>query len=291
MIQARNNFIDPFAVKGYVHWEITDENGKVKRRGEGMGSQWWLKCIPSFIRRILPFGRQNAVVVSARANLANMMTGATVTPPSYIMVGTGTNTVAGGDTSLQTPIVYTGSTYGKAVSSRSVFSQWTVRYIVSFTTTEITTSGSNVNIKEAGLFTGAGINDGMWARVNLDVTKAPTENLNIYWYITFERRSGLAIKTGSSSATTGNITQNTSSTLTFASPVTIVTIHNDTGARAYFKFNDALVGTPPTNFDLVLEDGQSWWLSEEEIEISTVHVYATSGTFTMPSSTLSIRGW
>ena len=290
-MNTRNNFIDPFATKGYVHWEITDENGKVKRRGEGMGSQWWLKCIPSFIRRILPFGKQNAVVDSARASLASMLTGASITPPSYIMVGTGTNPVAGGDLTLQTPIVYTGSSYGKVVNSASVFSQWTARFIVSFGTTEITTGGSNVNVKEAGLFTGTATDSTMWARVNLDVTKAPSENLIIYWYITFERRSGLAIKTGSSVATTGNITQNTSSALTFASPVTIVTIHNDTGGRAYFKFNEALTGTPPTNFDLSLEDGQSWWLSEEEIEISAIHAYVTSGNVTMPSTTLSVRGW
>ena len=291
MMKERNNFIDQFAVKGYVHWEITDENGKVKRRGEGIGSQWWLKWIPNFIRRVLPFGKQNAVVDSARANLATFMTGTSVTPPSYIMVGTGTDTVAGSDTGLQTPIVYTGSSYGKAINSSSVFSQWTARFIVSFATNEITTSASNIDLKEAGLFTGTAIDSGMWARVNIDVTKAPSENLVIYWYITFERRSGLAIKSGASIATTGNITQNTSSELAFASPVTIVTIHNDTGGRAYFKFNEALTGTPPTNFDLVLEDGQSWWLSEEEIEMTSIFAYVTSGNITMPSNTLSVRGW
>ena len=295
-MSARHNFIEPFDVKGYVHWEVLDENDKVIRRGEGQGSQWWLKIVPSFIRRFIPWGKRNAIVNLARAQLAEFLkTGSGVTAPSFIGVGSGTNTVSSSDTALQTAIPYTGgSATAKAVTTRTILDQYTVRYITSFGTNEITTSSSDVSVRELGLFTTSAVTSNMWARVNVNVTKANTEKLNIYWYITFERRTGLAIKSGESVGTTGNVTAVTDSTLTFSSAVTILMIHNDTGQKAYFRFNGAFTGetnsVAPNNYDIVLEDGQSYYQSDEEIEVASVHVYVNAN-ITMPNNTLVVRGW
>ena len=284
-MSARHNFIEPFDVKGYVHWEVLDENDKVIRRGEGQGSQWWLKIIPSFIRRFIPWGKRNAIVNLARAQLTEFLkTGSGVTAPSFI-----------GDTALQTAIPYTGgSATAKAVTTRTILDQYTVRYITSFGTSEITTSSSDVAVRELGLFTTSAVTSNMWARVSVNVTKANTEKLNIYWYITFERRTGLAIKSGESVGTSGNVTAVTDSTLTFSSAVTILMIHNDTGQKAYFRFNGAFTGetssAAPNNYDIVLEDGQSYYQSDEEIEVASVHVYVNAS-ITMPSNTLVVRGW
>lgn len=287
---SRENFIDPFEVKGYVHWEVTDEKDKVLRRGEGQGSRW-ITWLPYFMRKHVPYGKRNAVVNTARSQLAELLKGTSITVPSYVGVGTGTNTVAAADTALQTAVPYTGgSATAKAVTSRTILDQYTCRYITSFGTSEITTSSSDVTIRELGLFTTSSVTSNMWARVNVNVTKANTEKLNIYWYVVFERRTGLAIKSGASIATTGNVSANTTSTLTFATPVTVVLLHNDSGQKCWYKFNEALAGSPPTNFDIVLEDGQSWAMSEEEIEIVTVHVYVNAA-ITMPSNTFSVRGW
>ena len=172
--------------------------------------------------------------------------------------------------------------------------QYTVRYITSFGTSEITTSSSDVAVRELGLFTTSAVTSNMWARVSVNVTKANTEKLNIYWYITFERRTGLAIKSGESVGTSGNVTAVTDSTLTFSSAVTILMIHNDTGQKAYFRFNGAFTGetssAAPNNYDIVLEDGQSYYQSDEEIEVASVHVYVNAS-ITMPSNTLVVRGW
>ena len=76
--QPRMNFIDPFSIKGYVHWELI-EDGKGVERGKGQGSQWYLKYIPTFIKRFLPFGTRNSVVNVARNRLATMMTAPSTT--------------------------------------------------------------------------------------------------------------------------------------------------------------------------------------------------------------------
>ena len=130
----------------------------------------------------------------------------------------------------------------------------------------------------------------MWARVNVNITKTPQQKVNIYWYLVFERRTGLAIKSGESIGATGSITANTASTLSFVSQVTICTIHNNTGQPLYVKLNGVLVGTPPTNYDFILLDGQSYLQSDEEIAINTVGVYVNA-TITMPSNTIVVRGW
>ena len=130
----------------------------------------------------------------------------------------------------------------------------------------------------------------MWARVNVTITKVSTERLNIHWYITFERREGLAIKSGASIATSGDILEASTSTLTFASPVTIFTIHNNSGEVMYVKLNEALSGSPPTNYDFMIEDSDTIFQSDEEIEVSTIHVFKATAV-SMPTTTVSVRGW
>ena len=100
----------------------------------------------------------------------------------------------------------------------------------------------------------------------------------------------MAIKSGASIATTGNIADATTSTLTFASPVTIFTIHNNSGVSMYVKLNEALSGSPPTNYDFLIEDSDTIFQSDEEIEVSTIHVYK-AGAVTMPHNSVSVRGW
>ena len=179
-MKTRDNFIDPFVAKGYVHWEIENEDGNVIRRGVRTGSQWWVKLIPQFLHRFIPLGKRNAIVNKARSEIASFLQGGSVTVPTYIAVGTGTNSVASSDTALQTAIAYTGSSVtAKAVSSRTLMNQYTCRYIASFGTTEITTGSSNVVVREAGLFTTSSVTSNMWARVNMNVTKEPTERLNV----------------------------------------------------------------------------------------------------------------
>ena len=294
-LTPRMNIIDPFDVKGYVHWELLDEDGKVVERGEGLGSQWYVKWLPPFIRKFIPWGKRNAVVNTARSQLAQFLLGTTITPPSYIGVGSGTNVVAASDTALQTAILYTGgSVTAKQVRLRSVMDSYTIRYIAEFAANEITTSSGNVSVREIGLFESASVTSNMWARININLTKQPTQSLKIYWYIVFERRTGLAIKSGESIATTGNVTAKVDSTLTFASTVTILFIHNDTGQKMHLKFNGAFTGedssNAPNNYDIVLEDGQSYYQSDEEIDISTVHVYVDAA-ITMPHKTFIVRGW
>jgi hypothetical protein len=67
-------------------------------------------------------------------------------------------------------------------------------------------------------------------------------------------------------------------------------IVNNSGVRVYFKLNSALTGAPPTNYDFFLEDGAAYIQSNEEIEVSTVHVYMDAA-ITMPANTLTVRGW
>jgi hypothetical protein len=282
-------------VKGYVHWELLDEDDNLLERGEGQGSQWWIKWLPYSLRKYIPYGKRNAVVNTARSQIATFLqSGSGVVAPSFVGVGTGSDNVAAADTALGTAVAYTGgSATAKAVNSRTIMDQYTVRYIASFSTNELTQSLSSINIREFGLFSTSSVTSNMWARVNVDITKENTQKLNVYWYIVFERRTGLAIKSGASIQATGNITANTSTALTFASPVTIVTMHNDTGQKAWFRFNEALAGSPPTNYDVVLEDGQSWWMSAEEIEITTVHIYVNAAINISSGghNSISVRGW
>ena len=291
--EPKDSFIDGVKPRGYVHWEILDENDNIIKRGYGVGSQWWLKYIPNFLHRFLPYGKQNAIVDTARKRITDWVAGGSAPAvPNYVGVGTGTDPVASSDTGLETAIPYTGVTAtAKIADTTSVFGEMAVRYVTSFNTNEITTGASDVDIKEFGLFTGTDLSTAdMWARVNVNITKTPQQKVNIYWYLVFERRTGLAIKSGESIGATGSITANTASTLSFVSQVTICTIHNNTGQPLYVKLNGVLVGTPPTNYDFILLDGQSYLQSDEEIAINTVGVYVNA-TITMPSNTIVVRGW
>ena len=291
--EPKHSFIDGVRPRGYVHWEILDEDDNVIERGYGVGSQWWLKYIPNFLHRFLPYGKQNAIVDTARKRITDWVAGGSAPAvPNYVGVGTGTDPVASSDTGLETAIPYTGVTAtAKIADTTSVFGEMSVRYVTSFGTQEITTGASNVVIREFGLFTGTDLSTSdMWARVNVNIDKSPQQKVNVYWYLVFERRTGLAIKSGESIGATGSITANTASTLSFVSQVTICTIHNNTGQPLYVKLNGVLVGTPPTNYDFILLDGQSYLQSDEEIAINTVGVYVNA-TITMPSNTIVVRGW
>ena len=266
--EPKNSFIDGVRPRGYVHWEILDEDDNVIERGYGVGSQWWLKYIPNFLHKFLPYGKQNAIVNVARKRITDWVAGGSAPAvPNYVAVGTGDTPVAAADTALETAVPYTGVTAtAKIADTTTVFGEMSVRYVTSFNTNEITTGASNVDIKEFGLFTGTDLSTAdMWARVNVNITKSPQQKVNIYWYLVFERRTGLAIKSGESIGATGSITANTASTLSFASQVTICTIHNNTGQPLYVKLNGVLVGSPPTNYDFILLDGQSYLQSDEEI--------------------------
>lgn len=286
--QKRVSIAESPDLRGYVDWElIDDKTGKVVRRGKRrlrlLPPSLYTR-LPFFIRRRFPLGSENAIVDDGRNQLANAMIGTTVTFPEYMAVGTGTNLVASSDTDLQTISQYDGSNDAKIASGKSLFGNFTSRLSTQFLTTE-----ANVNIRELGLFDAANAGK-MWARVNVVINKTSSQRLNVFWYIVFERRSSLAIKTGSSIGATGTSTANTVSTLTFVSAVTVMRIFNNTGGIVYIRLNDALDGTTPTNYDYKLADQDEFELLNEEISISTLSILATT-TFTMPHNTFVARGW
>jgi hypothetical protein len=287
--KPRLGLIDQVEAHGQVYWELVDSvTGKVTKRGEGFGERAYWRFIPERLRKWIPLGKQNGITNYAREEFAKLLTGESVTAPTFIGVGTGTNTVAAADSELQTVSQYDSSNDAKVASSRSLKGPYTARIITQFDTDE-----ANVTIKELGLFETNEADDPnakMWARVNVTITKVSTERLNIHWYITFERREGLAIKSGASIATSGDILEASTSTLTFASPVTIFTIHNNSGEVMYVKLNEALSGSPPTNYDFMIEDSDTIFQSDEEIEVSTIHVFKATAV-SMPTTTVSVRGW
>ena len=285
--KPRWNFLDQFKVRGYVDWELVDDaTGKVVKRGEGTATRWWYRYIPSFLQQLLRLGTENAVVDYARNRMATAVIGTSVTYPTFIALGTGTNAVAASDTALQTVSQYDGSNDAKVASSQSLKGLYTSRIVVQFGTTE-----GNVTIRELGLFPANDASQNMWARVNVNIAKTSSERLNVYWYIVFERRAGLAIKTGTSIAATGTTVANTDSTLTFASAVTIFVVHNNSGVVMYLKLNGAMTGSPPQDYDYVLQDGQSLIQSEEEVEVTTIHVYLNAAITPSTSNLLTFQGW
>tara|TARA_Y100000310_G_scaffold160685_1_gene160461 strand:- start:377 stop:1291 length:915 start_codon:yes stop_codon:yes gene_type:complete len=290
---------EDFKVKGYVHWELIDStSGKIVETGKGRVEERsfihripysTLALLPSRLQawaeHFFPLGTENAIVDHARNQLATAMIGTAVTYPSFVAVGTGTTAVGASQTGLVTVSQYDGANDAKAAASRTLKGQFTSRIVTQFDTDE-----ANVTIRELGLFEANDASTNMWARVRVTIAKTSSNRLNIYWYILFERRAGVAIKSGASIGATGTVTSNTDITLNFASAVTIVVIHNNSGVRMYVKFNAALTGSPPTDYDFILEDGQTYMQSEEEIEISTVHVYMDDA-ITMPDNKLVVRGW
>ncbi len=281
--------------KGYVYWELIDNaTGRVTKRGKGVVPRNFRErlydLIPSrlhsFFLKYLPLGYQNAILNFMRNKMADFFIGTSVTPPTFIGIATGTGSVGAADTTLDTPVDYDGANEAKAVDSKTLLGLYTSRLVVAFSTTE-----ANQTIGQVGLFDAANSGN-LWAKVKVSITKTSTERLNIYWYITWERRAGLAIKTGASIGVTGTATQNTISTLTFASAVTVFMIHNNSGSLFYVKFNAALDhATLPTNYDLKLADGDRVLLTEEELSVVTLSVTSPAATFALPHNNLAVSGW
>jgi hypothetical protein len=280
---------DPYRLRGCVYWETIDiETGEVTGRGKGQLEKWWAKFVPSFLTNLLLLPDENVVVDEARTRLAQFTIGGSITPPRFIAIGTGTAGAATSDTALGTLVQYNGANNAKAAASRTLKGLFTARIVTQFLAAE-----ANSNIRELGLFDAADAPQNMWARVRVTINKVSTERLNIYWYIIFERRAAVAIKTGSSIAATGTVVSATDSTLTFAANVTIMVLENNTGGILYVNLNKAFdVATPPNTYDFRMANGTRIFLNNEEVDISTVHVYKVSaGNITLPNNGLSLIGW
>ena len=199
----RQKLGDAATAHGYVHWEVEDQEGRVIRSGDGYFERWYTRFVPLMLRdwifdrwpRLL--GTRNAVLNTMRNNLADALIGTSITFPNFIGIATGTGNVAATDTALDTPVDYDGANEAKVTTSRSLRGQFTSRIVTQFSTTE-----ANQNIRQLGLFDAA--NSGvLWAKVRVTIDKVNTERLTIYWYFTFERRAGLALKSGTSVGATG----------------------------------------------------------------------------------------
>ena len=257
-----NHFLMPI---GFVEWELKNE-----RTGQ-----------------ITKSGKANIVVNYARERLARSVIGESITYPGFVAVGTGTNTPAAADTALQTLSQYDGSNDAKAVSSKSLKSLYTSRFVAQFNSAQ-----ANITIKELGLFDAANAGN-MWARVSVDITKTSSEVLNVYWNITFDRSSGVAIKTGASINGTGTAVDGTAFTVSFASTVTVVMIHNNSGQKMYYKINEDLdAASPPVDYDFILADGESLLLTNEEIAITDIDVFGSGiSAGALPKNQYGFVGW
>jgi len=263
---SRGSILEGMEPRGYVRWTLTDaKTGRFKKSG----------------------GSHNILVNKTREELASAITGGTVTFPGFIGVGTGTTTPAADDTGLETVSQYNGSNDAKAVDSKSIRSLYTARFVVQFATGE-----ANVTIRELALLSAADAGN-LWARVAVNITKTSSERLTIYWYIIFDRSLDVAIKSGASSNATGTFNGSNPATLTFASAITILMMHNNSGAEMYFKINEALDSAdPPDDYDGMLDDNETLLLLNEEISITTISVYgANLGTAAAPQNILSCVGW
>ena len=123
----------------------------------------------------------NIVPTVGRENIANNMTDATPTSSLLVnkfAVGTGTNTPANADTTLQT------ETYRNDIASRTNASN--VAYVTGFlNATEYPVT--SVTIREAGIFaggTGTANSGVLMSRVAINITKTNTETLTIDWTFT-----------------------------------------------------------------------------------------------------------
>lgn len=261
MVLATKDYMFP---RGYVRWELYDElNNKIIKKG-----------------------KSNVITNFAREKLASAYKGDTVTFPSHIGIGTGTSTPAAGDTALQTPVNYDGVNAAKTIDSKSVIRLYATRFVTQFLTTE-----ANQNIRELGLFDAANSGN-LWARVSVTINKVNTQRLTVYWYLTFERGTGVPVKTGASIGATGTITSAVDSTATFASQVTFCIIENNTGDVVYVSISDAMSGTPPNEYDYRIANGSRIELLDEEFGITDLHIYKVAvNNFSLPNNALSIRGW
>lgn len=295
MSYSKAHIVDLAQARGYVDWQLIDNTtGKIVDRGVGYTNQWYERVfdflphwVVSRLQSIFPLGTRNAVLDTARTNLANAFIGTAQTYPQFVAIGTGTNGVASSDTGLQTLVQYDGANNAKQASSRNLKGNFTSRIVTNFPTGE-----ANQNIRELGLFEEAAATN-IWARVNVTINKTSSQRLNIFWYILFERRTGLAIKTGISIAATGTLTNDTDSTLTFSSNVTVVVIENNNAGLTYVRINGAIVGdATPTVYDFIMQANSRKEFLAEEFDISTLHVVRKqAGNITLPNNEFSAVGW
>lgn len=293
LVLPRAGIYDDMKPRGFVHWELLDDKtGKVTQRGRGKLDVWWERFLPKNARLFLfarfPqfLGDENAILDFTRNKMADFFIGTSVIPPEFIGIATGTGSVGSGDTTLDTPVDYDGANEAKIADSKTIFGDFTSRLV-----TQFSTSQANQNIRQIGLFDAANAGS-LWAKVKVTINKVSTERLNIYWYITWERRAGLAIKTGASISPTGTVTLDTVSTLTFASAVTVIMLENNSGSIIYVKFNAALdSGTSPTNYDIKMADGDRIELTQEELSVTTLSLASAAATFTMPDNNFIASGW
>jgi len=103
----------------------------------------------------------------------------------------------------------------------------------------------------------------------------------------------MALKVGESIAATGTLTQNTDSTLTFSSPVSIMRMENNTASLIYWKINGAISGgATPTDYDGILQPNSSYETFNESIDISTIHVINVGATIgPLPDNAFVAVGW
>lgn len=253
--------------KGYVEWELIDEITGYKYSG----------------------GNHNIITNTGRERIARLITGLSTLVPDFVGIGTGTTTPVASNTALITPVDYDGANEAKQASLKEVKSLFHARIVTQFATSE-----ANQNIRELGLFDAANTGN-LWARVLATINKTSSQRLTVYWNLIFERNTGVAIKTGASIGATGTINgQTASQSVSFASPVTFLKIHNNTGGDIYISLTDdfASYTTQPDEYDYLLLDNESLQLFNEEFSISTLYIYKDSvGNITMPDKTLSIRGW
>lgn len=125
------------------------------------------------------FVYENLIPTAGRAAIANWLTQASPSPASmrlnYTALGTGTNTPANGDTTLQT------ETYRKAIASATNADN--IAYCTAFYTA-VETSGT---FREAGIFmnaTGTANSGVLFSRVAINVTKTTSVTLTIDYTIT-----------------------------------------------------------------------------------------------------------
>lgn len=121
----------------------------------------------------------NLVPTVGLTNIANNLTSASPTytlKVNYAALGSGTNTPAAGDTTLQTEV------YRNAIASTTNASN--VAYATAFFNQTETTG----TYREAGIFaaaTGTANSGVLTSRVAINVTKTNTQKLTIDWTITF----------------------------------------------------------------------------------------------------------
>lgn len=102
----------------------------------------------------------------------------------------------------------------------------------------------------------------------------------------------MAIKTGTSIAATGTLTQDTDSTLTFSQTVHFVRMINNTASLIYFKINGAITGgATPTIYDGIIRANSSVEIFDESIDISNIHVVNKGATQTLPHNNFCFVGW